>query len=145
MRQWLRVVVATGVLASVPWMALAEEEPPPPEEKAATAVAPDEWVHEDTKFQESLNSLGLTAGYAGKCNEKNPETVEQITAQALAAANELVRLFGTDAAFRFVFYAGLGGAGLKLDKAKCAQYTTNWAEFIKQHPELDVRATREMK
>lgn len=145
MRQWLRVIIVTGVLASVPWMSLAEEKTPSQEDKAATATTADEWVQEDTRFQESLNSLGLTAGYAGKCNEKNSESVEQITAQALAAANQLVRLFGTDAAFRFVFYAGLGAAGLKLDDAKCAQYIANWTEFVKEHPELRVGQTTEKK
>jgi hypothetical protein len=126
-------------------MSLAEQEMPPQQKKAATATTPDDWVHVDTEFQESLNSLGLTAGWAGKCNEKNSEAVEQITAQALAAANELVRLFGTDAAFRFVFYAGLGGAGLKLNDAKCAQYIANWTEFVRKHPELEARETREKK
>ncbi|MDS4039700.1 MAG: hypothetical protein RKP20_00785 [Candidatus Competibacter sp.] len=145
MRQWLRVIIVTSVLANVPWMSLAEEKTPPQKDKAATATTPDEWVHEDTKFQESLNSLGLTAGYAGKCKEKNAEAVEQITAQALAAADQLVRLFGTDAAFRFVFYAGLGAGGLKLDDAKCAQYIANWTEFVKEHPELKARETREKK
>jgi len=124
---------------------LAQEKAPPQEEKAATATTPDERVSEDTKFQESLNSLGLTAGWAGKCKEKDPEAVEQITTEALAAANQLVRLFGTDAALRFVFYAGLGAAGLKLAEAKCAEYIGNWTEFVKQHPELEARETREKK
>jgi len=140
MRYWLGAMVVTGVLVSVPWMSWAEDTPPK-EEKAATTTEADE----DTKFQESLNSLGLTAGWAGKCNEKNPETVEQITAQALATANQIVRLFGTDAAFRFVFYTGLGGAGLKLDTAKCSQYIADWSGFVKKHPELQVREAKENK
>ena len=145
MRQWFGTVLLTCVLAGVPGMLWAEEKTPPQEDKAATGSTPDEWVQEDTKFQESLNSLGLTAGWAGKCNEKNPETVEQITAQALATANQIVRLFGTDAAFRFVFYTGLGGAGLKLDTAKCPQYIADWTSFVKEHPELAIRETKETK
>jgi ABC-type phosphate transport system substrate-binding protein len=135
------MVMVAGILVGGPWASWAEDKPSVEEEKPATTTTADE----DTKFQGSLNSLGLTAGWAGKCSEKNPETVEQITAQALAAANQLVQLFGTDAAFRFVFHAGLGGAGAKLDTAKCAQYIADWSDFVKKHPELAVREIKESK
>jgi hypothetical protein len=91
-------------------MAQAQEKTPPEEDKKAAAAAEDD----DTKFQESLNSLGWSAGYAVKCNEKDTGTVETITLQALEVGNQLVQMFGTDAAFRFVFSAGIGAAGSKL-------------------------------
>jgi len=140
MRNWLGAMIVTGVLVCIPLMSWAEDKSSAEEGKATTTTD-----DEDTKFQESLNSLGLTAGWAGKCSEKNPETVEQITAQALATANQIVRLFGTDAAFRFVFYTGLGGAGSKLDATKCSQYIADWSGFVKKHPELEVRETKEAK
>jgi hypothetical protein len=87
----------------------------------------------------------LSAGYAGKCQENMPETVETIVLQALEAANELTQLFGTDAAFRFVFYVGLGAAGSKLDMAKCPQYIADWASFVKKHPELEELRKKEKK
>ena len=138
MRYRLAALVVSCVLASTPWVSHAQEKTSPQEEKKATAEA-----DEDTKFQESINSLGLSAGYAGKCNEKNAETIDLFMSQALAAANQLTQLFGTDAAFRFVFYAGLGGAGFKLDTAKCEQYTADWTNFVKKHPELLIRQKKE--
>jgi hypothetical protein len=120
---------------------VAQEKTPPQAAQPAAETAADE----DTKFQESLNSLGLSAGYAGRCQENTPETVETIVLQALEAANELTQLFGTDAAFRFVFYVGLGAAGSKLDMAKCPQYIADWASFVKKHPELEELRKKEKK
>jgi hypothetical protein len=139
MRHWIGALLVASIMTSIPWASWAEGTKPAQGEKPAASTATDE----DTKFQESLNSLGLTAGWAGKCNEKNPETVEKVTAQALATANQLVQLFGTDRAFRFVFYAGLGAAGLKLEAAKCSQYIAEWEGFVKKHPELAIRETKE--
>jgi hypothetical protein len=127
------MLIVTEMLVGVPWVSHAQEKTPPEGGSKATAAAEDD----DTKFQESLNSLGLSAGYAGKCNEKNAETVETLTLQALEVGNELVQMFGTDAAFRFVFYVGIGAAGSKLDPAKCAQYLSEWQNFTKKYPELE--------
>jgi hypothetical protein len=120
---------------------VAQEKTSPQAAQPAAETAADE----DTKFQESLNGLGLSAGYAGKCQENTPETVETIVLQALEAANELTQLFGTDAAFRFVFYVGLGAPGSKLDMARCPQYIADWAGFVKKHPELEALRNKEKK
>jgi hypothetical protein len=63
----------------------------------------------------------------------------------LEVANELTQLFGTDAAFRFVFYVGLGMAGSKLDMAKCPQYIADWTSYVKKHPELEALGNKEKK
>ena len=133
-------VMVSCLLAGAPWVSVAQEKTPPQADTPAAATAEEE---EDIKFQESLNSLGLSAGYAGKCQEHMPETVETIVQQALNAANELTRLFGTDAAFRFVFHVGLGAAGFKLDMAKCPQYIADWTSFVQKHPELEALRTKE--
>jgi hypothetical protein len=139
MRYRLAAVIASCVLAGIPWMSQAQEKTPPEEDKKAAAE------DDDTKFQESLNSLGLSSGYAVKCNEKDTGTVETITLQALEVGNQLVQMFGTDAAFRFVFYAGIGAAGSKLDTAKCSQYMTEWTNIMKKHPEIDRALIKEKK
>jgi hypothetical protein len=141
MRQWFGAIMVSCLLAGVPWVSGAQEKTPPQEAQPGAESA----VAEDTKFQESLNSLGLSAGYAGKCQENTPETVETILQQGLEIANELTQLFGTDAAFRFVFYVGLGMAGSKIDLAKCPQYLTDWTGFVKKHPELAQLRKKEKK
>jgi hypothetical protein len=141
MRYLLAVAVVFCVLVGIAWVSQAQEKTPSAGDKQVAATAEED----DTKFQESLNNLGLSAGYASKCNEKETGTVETFLLQSQEIANRLVRLFGTDAAFRFVFFTGVGAAGGKLDPAKCSQYTTDWTNFVKKYPEIERAGQKEKK
>ena len=123
-----------GVLGGAPWSVQAQEQTGgQTQEVAETKIEKDA----DRKFQEGLNNLGLSAGYAYKCSEKGSAEQQLIGKQALETGNQMMRYFGTNAVLEFAAYMGAGAAGSGMDTAKCNQYVADWQTFTKKHPELN--------
>lgn len=88
----------------------------------------------DTEFQEAVNNLGLSAGYAVQCAKGTP-TEQAIGKQAFTIADGLVRDFGTRSAFLFMIYFGAGGSQT-IETGKCSEYIADWKEFADKYPEI---------
>ena len=126
--------IQIGVLGGAPWRVQAQEQT---SGQTAKAAETETEKAADRKFQEGLNNLGLSAGYAYKCSEKESAERQLIGKQALETGNQMMRYFGTNAVLEFAAYMGAGAAGSGLEAAKCAQYVTDWQNFTKKHPEIN--------
>jgi hypothetical protein len=96
------------------------------------SVQPSE--ENDVAFQEAVNNLGLSAGYAVQCAKGTP-TEQAIGKQAFTIADGLARDFGTRSAFLFMIYFGAGGSQT-IETGKCPQYIADWKEFADKYPEI---------
>ena len=88
----------------------------------------------DVEFQEAVNNLGLSAGYAVQCSKGKPAE-QDIGKQAFNIADGLARDFGTRSAFLFMIYFGAGGSQT-IEKGKCPGYIADWKEFADKYPEI---------
>lgn len=95
------------------------------------AEAPEEG---EVEFQEAVNNLGLSAGYAVQCAKGTP-TEQAIGKQAFAIADGLTKDFGTRSAFLFMIYFGAGSSE-PIEADQCAQYIADWKEFADEYPEI---------
>jgi hypothetical protein len=78
---------------------------------------------EEIVFEEAVRNFGFASGAAHQCASAAERA--RIESDVLKAYSGLGRLFGTDQAF---FYAAAFGAGtvMPIDKAKCAEYTSEF-------------------
>jgi len=121
-RKWLALMILL-IVAVFPLNALAQEK--------ESAQASEE---SDVEFQDAVNDLGLSAGYAVQCSKGKPEE-QVIGKQAFFIADGLAKDFGTRSAFLFMIYFGAGGSQ-PIEKDKCPEYIADWKEFADKYPEL---------
>ena len=90
---------------------------------------------DDQEFQEALADLGSSAGNAMQCVGEDKAKTSTIASQADLIGGGLLKDSGSQSAFRFMVYFGIGIAE-SIDKAKCADYIADWNKFTAQYPGL---------
>jgi hypothetical protein len=100
----------------------------------AVAQEPVAQEEDEGEFQEAVNNLGLSAGYAVQCAKGTPAE-QTIGKQAFAIADGLAKDFGTRSAFLFMIYFGVGSSE-SIEADQCPEYIADWKEFADKYPEL---------
>jgi hypothetical protein len=87
---------------------------------------------DDQEFREALENLGSSAGYAMQCVGEDKTKTSMIGSQADLIGGGLLKEFGSQFAFRFMVYFGIGIAE-SIDKSKCADYLADWNKFTAKY------------
>ena len=90
---------------------------------------------DEQEFQKALADLGISAGNAMQCVGEDETKTSTIASQADTIGGGLLKDSGSQSAFRFMVYFGIG-IGETIDKDKCAAYLADWNQFTAKYPDL---------
>lgn len=82
-------------------------------------------VEADAKLMDAISEIGLIGGHAIQCDPDN----EDLGLQALKVANKINNEFGSDEAYLFMVYVGVGSTEA-IDSNDCSERKKAWTDFL---------------